>query len=157
MISLTRIAMFKRFTQTRSLTIGIRREAKNRWERRVPLLPDQIERLIKEHGTRVILQPSTKRVVPDEKYTQVGAEIVEDLSVADVILVCSMAYIGSQGSPDSRNDRKQYQPILTQKRTCTSPTPTRANPTTCPCSPRSSPKTSASSTTSSSRTTTVVV
>ncbi|KAJ1920969.1 hypothetical protein H4219_001022 [Mycoemilia scoparia] len=66
--------------------IGIRRENKNRWERRVPLLPQHVAQLIKETGTKVIVQPSTKRIVPDEAYAKAGAIISEDLSAADVIL-----------------------------------------------------------------------
>ncbi|TPX69014.1 hypothetical protein SpCBS45565_g02736 [Spizellomyces sp. 'palustris'] len=68
------------------LSVGIRREAKNRWERRVPLMPEHVERLVKEVGAQVYVQPSTKRVVPDEKYQQAGAIIQEDLSVADIIV-----------------------------------------------------------------------
>ncbi|KAI8929038.1 Saccharopine dehydrogenase-domain-containing protein [Entophlyctis helioformis] len=70
----------------RRLAIGIRREGKNRWERRVPLVPEHVERLTKELGVKVFVQPSTKRVIPDEKYREAGAVIHEDLSVADVIL-----------------------------------------------------------------------
>ncbi|KAJ3196917.1 hypothetical protein HK101_007282 [Irineochytrium annulatum] len=68
------------------LSLGIRREDKNRWERRVPLVPDHVERLVKELGVKVIVQPSSKRVIPDEKYAEVGAVISEDLSKADVII-----------------------------------------------------------------------
>ncbi|KAI8900382.1 Saccharopine dehydrogenase-domain-containing protein [Globomyces pollinis-pini] len=71
---------------TAKLSIGIRQEAKNRWERRVPLVPDQVERLVKELGATVFIQPSTKRVIPDEKYTAVGAILENDLSKADIIL-----------------------------------------------------------------------
>jgi alpha-aminoadipic semialdehyde synthase len=67
------------------LTIGIRREAKSRWERRVPLVPDQVERLIQE-GAKVIIQPSTKRVIPTDKYREVGAIVSEDLTKADIIM-----------------------------------------------------------------------
>ncbi|KAJ3217080.1 hypothetical protein HDU67_008549 [Dinochytrium kinnereticum] len=68
------------------LSLGIRREDKNRWERRVPLVPDHVERLVKELGVKVIVQPSSKRVIPDEKYQEVGAVIKEDLSEADIIV-----------------------------------------------------------------------
>lgn len=71
---------------TAILSIGIRKESKGRWERRVPLVPDQVERLVKELGATVYLQPSTKRVVPDEKYAQVGAIVQNDLSCADIIV-----------------------------------------------------------------------
>ncbi|KAJ3121943.1 hypothetical protein HK098_003262 [Nowakowskiella sp. JEL0407] len=67
-------------------TIGIRREDKNLWERRVPIVPDHVERLVKEYGATVFIQPSTKRVITDEKYVQAGATLAEDLSKADIIL-----------------------------------------------------------------------
>ncbi|KAJ3014576.1 hypothetical protein HKX48_005081 [Thoreauomyces humboldtii] len=68
------------------LSIGVRAEDKNRWERRVPLMPEHVERLVKEAGAKVYIQPSTKRVVPDEKYELAGATITSDLSVADIIV-----------------------------------------------------------------------
>ena len=68
------------------LSIGIRREAKNRWERRVSLIPEHVERLTKDLGIKVFIQSSTKRVIPDEKYEQAGAVVHEDLSIADVIV-----------------------------------------------------------------------
>jgi alpha-aminoadipic semialdehyde synthase len=73
-------------TRNIPLCIGIRREGKNRWERRVPLVPDQVERLITEIGAKVLIQPSTKRVIPDEKYKNVGAIVTNDLTDADIIL-----------------------------------------------------------------------
>ncbi|KAJ3128077.1 hypothetical protein HK100_009383, partial [Physocladia obscura] len=77
-------------TQTQThrpkLTLGIRREDKNRWERRVPLLPDHVERLVSDLGAKVLVQPSMKRVVPDDKYAEAGAFVQEDLSSADVII-----------------------------------------------------------------------
>jgi len=42
--------------------IGIRREDKNRWERRVPLTPSVLRQLREEHGIESIIQPSTIRV-----------------------------------------------------------------------------------------------
>ncbi|EFC46262.1 alanine dehydrogenase [Naegleria gruberi] len=67
-------------------TIGIRREDKNVWERRVPLTPSQCEELIKEHGIRIVIQPSTTRAFGDEEYREAGCEINEDLSIAQTIL-----------------------------------------------------------------------
>ncbi|KAG2381646.1 hypothetical protein C9374_006030 [Naegleria lovaniensis] len=67
-------------------TIGIRREDKNVWERRVPLTPSQCEELIKEHGIRVVIQPSTTRAFSDEEYREAGCEINEDLTRAQTIL-----------------------------------------------------------------------
>ncbi|KAF9085531.1 hypothetical protein BGX23_009581 [Mortierella sp. AD031] len=67
-------------------SVAIRREGKNRWERRAALTPEAVEKLIKETGIKVYVQPSTKRIFSDDKYRAAGAIIQEDLSVADVIL-----------------------------------------------------------------------
>jgi alpha-aminoadipic semialdehyde synthase len=63
-----------------SYCIGIRREDKNQWERRVPLTPDQIKKLKEEHEIDVLLQPSNIRVFEDAEYEGSGAEISEDMS-----------------------------------------------------------------------------
>lgn len=60
--------------------IGIRREDKNRWERRTPIIPDDIKQLIEEEHIRVWIQPSEIRAFPDNVYAKVGAEIKEDIS-----------------------------------------------------------------------------
>jgi len=67
------------------MRIGIRREDKNEWERRTPLTPDNVSKLVKD-GIEVLLQPSTIRIFPDEEYKNIGAEINEDLSSCPVIL-----------------------------------------------------------------------
>ncbi|KAF9419700.1 hypothetical protein BGZ94_009331 [Podila epigama] len=67
-------------------SVAIRREGKNRWERRAALTPEAVEKLIKETGIAVYVQPSTKRIFSDDKYRAAGAIIQEDLSVADIIL-----------------------------------------------------------------------
>ncbi|KAI9146443.1 Saccharopine dehydrogenase-domain-containing protein [Paraphysoderma sedebokerense] len=66
-------------------TIGVRRETKHKWERRVPVLPEHVDKLTKA-GIPVIVQPSTNRVIADEQYRKVGATISNDLSSADIIL-----------------------------------------------------------------------
>ncbi|KAJ1984674.1 hypothetical protein H4R34_000508 [Dimargaris verticillata] len=71
--------------QQAPLVIGIRREDKNRWERRVALVPDDIARLVQSTGARVLVQPSTNRVFPDAAFVQAGAQVQEDLNEADVI------------------------------------------------------------------------
>ncbi len=65
--------------------IGIRREDKNEWERRVPLIPADVSELYQKYGIRTILQPSRLRIFPDDDYRKVGAEISEDLGAADTI------------------------------------------------------------------------
>ena len=51
-------------------TIGIRREDKNRWERRVPLSPDHVQTLV-EQGIDVVVQPSSLRIFDNEAYADV--------------------------------------------------------------------------------------
>ncbi len=68
-----------------SITIGIRREDKNEWERRVPLVPDDLVQLQNKHGLRFLVQPSPIRVFRDDDYRAAGLEIAEDLSPAALI------------------------------------------------------------------------
>ena len=68
-----------------SLTIGIRREDKNEWERRVPLVPADLRALQDEHGLRFVVQPSPVRVVGDQEYRTSGIEVRESLDAASVI------------------------------------------------------------------------
>ena len=65
--------------------IGIRREDKNEWEKRVPLVPEDVASLIRVHGFNVIVQPSEIRVFPNDSYLKQGAKIQEDLSTCSVV------------------------------------------------------------------------
>ena len=65
--------------------IGIRREDKNRWERRVPLIPEHVKELIESHTIDVYLQPSSLRIFSDDKFIHAGAKIKEDLSGCPII------------------------------------------------------------------------
>lgn len=51
--------------------IGIRREDKNRWERRAPLAPSHVKELVKR-GITVIVQPSSLRTYSDKQYAEVA-------------------------------------------------------------------------------------
>ncbi|XP_058216338.1 alpha-aminoadipic semialdehyde synthase isoform X2 [Rhododendron vialii] len=71
--------------------VGILSESTNKWERRVPLTPSHCARLLHsgkgEIGvTRIIVQPSTKRIHHDALYEDVGCEISDDLSECGLIL-----------------------------------------------------------------------
>jgi len=66
-------------------TIGIRREDKNRWERRTPITPQHVSVITKQHGIDVLVQPSTIRIFRDKEYARAGARIVEDLSGCNVV------------------------------------------------------------------------
>jgi len=66
-------------------TIGIRREDKNRWEKRVPLIPDHIKKLKENHGVETIIQPSHIRTFSDREYLATGAVVNEDLSRCSIV------------------------------------------------------------------------
>ncbi|MBN1354913.1 hypothetical protein JXA40_01450 [bacterium] len=67
--------------------IGIRREDKNPWETRVPMVPSDVRKLIRESGLRFVVQPALgHRAFPDEDYLQAGAAVDEDLSGCRAVL-----------------------------------------------------------------------
>ena len=68
------------------MKVGIRREDKNKWESRVPLIPEDIERLIQARDIDVLIQPSSIRAYTDQEYEEAGALVQEDLSECDLIL-----------------------------------------------------------------------
>ena len=66
--------------------IGIRREDKNKWERRVPLTPAHVQELKDHHQIQTIIQPSTIRCFTDESYQKAGALVQDDLSDCNIII-----------------------------------------------------------------------
>jgi len=66
-------------------TLGIIKETKNKWERRVPLNPQAVQELIQK-GFEVVVQPSKIRIYKDEEYLSVGAKLSFDLSNSDLII-----------------------------------------------------------------------
>ncbi|MBW1880047.1 MAG: hypothetical protein JRJ84_16930 [Deltaproteobacteria bacterium] len=67
-------------------TLGIRRETKSFFERRVPLTPEAVGMLIRSADARVLVERSDARVFLNEAYEAVGAELVDDASDADVVI-----------------------------------------------------------------------
>ena len=65
--------------------VGIRREDKNKWERRVPITPEHVRELTEKYGVKFIVQPSRIRVFSDAEYESAGATVQEDLSDCPVI------------------------------------------------------------------------
>jgi saccharopine dehydrogenase (NAD+, L-lysine-forming) len=65
--------------------IGIRREDKSQWERRVPLIPEDVAALQEEFGFEFVVQPSPIRIFPDAAYREAGVMVEEDLSSCPVI------------------------------------------------------------------------
>ncbi|MFW3145535.1 MAG: bifunctional lysine ketoglutarate reductase /saccharopine dehydrogenase family protein [Thermoplasmatota archaeon] len=66
--------------------IGIRRESKNRWERRSPLTPEHVLRLVNDYGIDFTVQPSELRIFSNEKYEQAGALTCEEFKEKDIVL-----------------------------------------------------------------------
>lgn len=65
-------------------TIGIRFENRYEHEKRVPLVPKHVKKLIAQN-IPVIVESSAKRIFADNEFTQVGAEVCNDISKAPVI------------------------------------------------------------------------
>lgn len=65
--------------------IGIRREDKNPWERRVPLIPAHVLEIIQNNPLEIWLQPSSIRIFPDKDYLREGARVEEDLTPCSII------------------------------------------------------------------------
>jgi alpha-aminoadipic semialdehyde synthase len=65
--------------------IGIRHEDKYKLERRAPLTPKHVARLVKQKKLDIIVQTSEKRVFSDDEYVQAGAKIAKDLKKCSVI------------------------------------------------------------------------
>ncbi len=65
--------------------IGIRREDKNEWERRVPLIPEDLIEIKEKYKIDTLIQPSVIRCFPDNDYRSKGFTVVEDLSRANVV------------------------------------------------------------------------
>ena len=71
-------------TMPRPRVIGILREVKGKWERRVPLVPDQVDQLTRS-GIQVLIQPSERRIFTDEEFRKAGAVVTNDLAPANCI------------------------------------------------------------------------
>lgn len=65
--------------------IGIRREDKNIWERRVPLVPTDLKELQENHRIEAHIQSSKIRIFSDDDYQRAGATTQEDLSPCKAI------------------------------------------------------------------------
>jgi alpha-aminoadipic semialdehyde synthase len=68
-----------------TFNLGIRREDKNKWERRVPLIPKHIKELKEKYGIETKVQPSRIRTISEKDFEDAGAEINEDLSSSPIV------------------------------------------------------------------------
>nr|CAB3219604.1 alpha-aminoadipic semialdehyde synthase, mitochondrial-like [Phallusia mammillata] len=65
--------------------IAIRREDNVVWERRAPLAPSHVRKLVQD-GLKVLVQPANKRAFSVQEYVSAGAVVEEDLDEASIIL-----------------------------------------------------------------------
>jgi saccharopine dehydrogenase (NAD+, L-lysine-forming) len=68
-----------------TILIGIRREDKSEWERRVPITPQDAATLQREQGIQTLVQPSAIRAFSDDEYNRLGITVQEDLSACPVV------------------------------------------------------------------------
>ncbi len=68
------------------MKIGIRREDKNIWEGRVPLVPADIATLNKEKDLEFFIQPSKIRAFKNKEFEEIGVTVTEDLSDCDMVI-----------------------------------------------------------------------
>jgi alpha-aminoadipic semialdehyde synthase len=66
--------------------IGLRREDKSEWERRVPITPQDAASLQREHGVRVVAESSPTRAFTDAEFKEAGVPVHEDLGACPIIL-----------------------------------------------------------------------
>jgi saccharopine dehydrogenase (NAD+, L-lysine forming) len=66
--------------------IGVRREDKSKWERRVPITPKDAAALERDHDLRIVVQTSPIRAHLDEEFVQAGVTVQEDLSACSIVL-----------------------------------------------------------------------
>jgi alpha-aminoadipic semialdehyde synthase len=72
--------------------LGIVREVYSKWERRSPLCPHHVKTLVRQ-GTKVLVQPSARRIFSDREFERAGAIVQEDISEACL-------YIGVKQIPE---------------------------------------------------------
>ena len=65
--------------------IGIRKEDKNPWERRSPLIPSHVKELIQKNKIDIDIQSSSNRIFSAEDFAREGARIVDSLRDCPVI------------------------------------------------------------------------
>jgi alpha-aminoadipic semialdehyde synthase len=66
-------------------TLGIRREDKSKWERRVPITPEHVKELREKFDIKTVVQPSKIRTFTDKEYENSGAMVSESLSPSSVV------------------------------------------------------------------------
>ena len=65
--------------------IGIRLENKNIWEKRVPIVPNDMKDLKNKESIDFVVQSSSIRAFKDEDYHKIGVKVTPDIDEANVI------------------------------------------------------------------------
>lgn len=68
------------------MKIGIRRESKNIWEGRTPLIPNHLQKIMDKHNINFVIQPSKIRAYPDQEFTDIGVKVQENISDCPIVL-----------------------------------------------------------------------
>jgi hypothetical protein len=66
--------------------IGVRREDKSPWERRVPVIPEDAAEMQRDYGIETVVQSSPIRAFTDDEFARAGIRVQEDLSPCSVIV-----------------------------------------------------------------------
>jgi saccharopine dehydrogenase (NAD+, L-lysine-forming) len=66
--------------------IFIRREDKSDWEARVPIIPDDVGRLVRDEGLSIRVEPSPIRAFGDESFAAAGAELSVETTDCDIVM-----------------------------------------------------------------------
>ncbi len=102
--------------------IGIRLENKNIWEKRVPIVPNDMKDLINKESIDFIVQSSSIRAFKDEEYREIGIKVIPGIEEANVIFAIKeipLPVIEAQDSPKTYiffshtiKGQKQNMPML---------------------------------------------
>lgn len=65
--------------------IAIRKETKDKTQRRAPLVPEHVRHLVRNHRIKVLVEPWEQRIFSDAEYKKAGAILTRDLSEANII------------------------------------------------------------------------
>ncbi len=69
-----------------SACIGIRHEDKYKMERRTPLTPKHVKKLIQNYNLKFCIEKSQKRIFKDNEYLETGAKVCDHLDECSVIM-----------------------------------------------------------------------
>jgi len=66
--------------------VGIRKEDKNIWERRVPLIPEHVRELKEKNGIEFFVEPFAERAFSNDEFAAAGAELNGDFSSCPLVI-----------------------------------------------------------------------